>query len=388
MSLPRLITYSFLLVILGLFFFSFTQVDLSLTLSQVSLWQTIQKSFQQIGYFNRPLSAALFLVIISLMFSYYIYFLYRAYKKRINKKDIWVIVFLTGVILTFSYNAFSYDLFNYIFDAKIITFYNQNPYFHKALDFPGDPMLSFMHWTHRYYPYGPFWLVLTTPLSFIGANIFLLTFFLFKGLATAFFLGSVYLIYKITEKINPEYSLFATTLFALNPLVIIEGLVSAHNDIAMVFFALFGIYLFVIKRKILGILLVSASTLIKIPTTILLLPMLINTVSYKKIHLSQDNFFLSIVILGAGGIAYSLTRLEIQPWYFLWVFPFICLLKPNKYIIVAGVGLSLGLLLRYLPFLYFGTWDGIVLPIRNYLTIFAVIIPLIPLFLADLIRKG
>ena len=388
MIFNRAVKYSFLLIILGLFFYSYTQVDLSLTLSQASIWQTIQKSFQQIGYFNRPLSAVLFLVIISLMFSYYIYFLYLAYKKRINKKDISIIVLLTGVLLTFSYNAFSYDLFNYIFDAKIITFYRENPYFHKALDFPGDPMLSFMHWTHRYYPYGPFWLVLTTPLSFLGLNIFLLTFFLFKALATAFYLGSVYLIYKTLQKTRPQYAVFGAVLFALNPLIIIESLVSAHNDIAMVFFALFGTYLFVIKRKILGILFVASSALIKIPTAVLLLPMVLNTLPYKKFYLSQDNFFLSIVILGLGGIAYSLTQIEIQPWYFLWIFPFICLLKPNKYIIAASVGLSLGLLLRYLPFLYFGTWDGVVLPIRNYLTILAVLIPLIPLFLTDLIKKG
>ncbi len=388
MKLQKVLNYSYLVIILGLFFYSFTQVDLSLTLSQVSIFQTVQKIFQQVGYFNRPVSAVLFLFLIILMFSYYIYFLYQAYRKRINKKDLAIIVFTTGVLLTFSYNAFSYDLFNYIFDAKIITFYNQNPYFHKALDFPGDPMLSFMRWTHRYYPYGPFWLALTTPLSFLGVNIFLLTFFLFKGLATAFYLGSAYLIYKTLQKIRPEYSVFGATLFALNPLVIIESLVSSHNDIAMVFFALLGIFLFILKHKILGIFLVVFSALIKIPTAVILVPMAFSMIPHKKLDLSQNNFFLSIVLLSLGGIAYSLTQLEIQPWYFLWLIPFIALLKPNKYIVVASIGFSLGLLLRYLPFLYFGTWDGIVVPMRNYLTVLGIVIPLIPLFLADLIRKG
>ena len=182
MSLQRFAAYSFVFVILGLFFYSFTQVDLSLTLSQASIFQTVEKSFQQIGYFNRPLSAGLYLLFLILMFSYYVYFLYLAYKKRIATKDIFIIITLTGIFLTFSYNAFSYDLFNYIFDAKIITFYHKSPYIYKALDFPVDPMLSFMHWTHRYYPYGPFWLVLTAPLSYAGANIFLLTFFIFKSL--------------------------------------------------------------------------------------------------------------------------------------------------------------------------------------------------------------
>jgi hypothetical protein len=208
--------YSFLFVILSLFIYSFTQVDLSLTLSQASIWQTVQKSFQYIGYFNRPLSTAIYLLIITTMFGYYILFLRKAIQNNIKLKDLAIIIFLTVLILGFSYNAFSYDLFNYIFDAKIITHYHQNPYFHRALDYPLDPMLSFMRWTHRVYPYGPVWLGLTVPVSYIGLNIFLLTFFLFKFLIAGFYLGSFYLIYKINQKINPENSIFNTILFGLD----------------------------------------------------------------------------------------------------------------------------------------------------------------------------
>ena len=244
MIFKKINIYSFLLIIVALFLYSFTQVDLSLTLSKVSIFQTLEKSFQQIGYFNRPLSTVIFVSILALMFTYYLYFLLQTYKKRIKTKDIWILIIATSAILAFSYNAFSYDLFNYIFDAKIVTHYHQNPYFHKALDYPGDPMLSFMQWTHRLYPYGPVWLILTIPLSFIGSNIFLLTFFLFKFFLTGCYLGSAYLVYLINKKILPEYKDFNLVLFALNPLVIIESLVSSHNDIVMVLFALLGLYLF------------------------------------------------------------------------------------------------------------------------------------------------
>jgi hypothetical protein len=363
-------------------------VDLSLTLSQASIYQSIQKSLQQIGYFQRPLSAAIYLTVIILMFLYYFYFLYLAFKKKLRKKDFVILTAVTGLILTFSYNAFSYDIFNYIFDAKIITFYKENPYFHKALDYPGDPMLSFMRWTHRTYPYGPIWLFLTTPLSVIGLNVFLPTFFLFKSLATLSYFGAVYLIYKINQKVNPDFSLFNAVLFALNPLVIVESLVSSHNDIVMIFFALLGIYLYLLNKKIAGIILVVLSALVKKPTIVLLFPMILNMIPFKKYQLPQSHLFKSFVILSLGGLIYSLTQLEIQPWYFLWVLPFVALLKPNKYIIVASIGFSLGLLLRYLPFLYFGTWDGIVLPMRNYLTVFSIILPLIPVVILDFVRKG
>ena len=157
--------------VVSLFLYSFTQVDLGLTLSQASIIQTLQKSFQQIGFFNRPLSSALFIAVLISLFASYLGILYLSYKNKISRKIFWSLLLATTGILVFSYNAFSYDLFNYIFDAKIVTHYQQNPYFHKALDFPNDPMLSFMRWTHRLYPYGPAWLGITIPLSFAGLNI-------------------------------------------------------------------------------------------------------------------------------------------------------------------------------------------------------------------------
>ena len=53
-------SFLFLITILFVFFYSFTQVDLSLTLSRASFITTLQRSFQYIGYFNRPLSTVLF----------------------------------------------------------------------------------------------------------------------------------------------------------------------------------------------------------------------------------------------------------------------------------------------------------------------------------------
>jgi len=383
----KIISYAFIFVIISLFLYSFTQVDLSLTFSQASILQSVQKSFQQLGYFNRPLSTAIYLLIIFALFIYFVYFLSLAYRKKLDIKLVRNLVVLISVILSFSYIAFSYDLFNYIFDAKIITEYGQNPYFHKALDYPQDPMLSFMRWTHRLYPYGPIWLILTLPVSLAGLKVFAITYFLFKFLATGFYLGSVYLIYKINQKINPGYAIFNTAFFAFNPLVIIETLVSSHNDIAMVFFALLGIYLYFVKSKILGIGLVIISALIKIPSAVLLFPMVINLLPIKRYHLNSDHFIWISVTLSVLGIFYSMTKLEIQPWYFLWVLPFVALLKPNKYVISLIVGVSLGLLIRYCVVLYYGNWDGFLVTVRNVLTVIPILASIIIAFCLKGVKK-
>jgi len=387
MTRLKLLFASYILTLAALFLYSLTQIDLSLTFSKLSIWQTIEKSFQQIGYFNRPLSTAIFLVILTFLFIHYFIFIFLAIKKRISRKQAWFLVLAGFVTLVFSYNAFSYDLFNYIFDAKIITFYHLNPYFYKALDFPNDPMLSFMRWTHRYYPYGPAWLFLTAPISFIGLNIFSLTFFLFKIFISGFFLGTVYFIEKIVRKVSPGNEIYALVFFGLSPLVLIESVVSAHNDIVMMFFAVLGIYLVLNKKLIFSIIAIIFSYFIKEVTILLLFPILIFQNPIKKIFISTDNFFRLCLLTMIAGFVYVLTKLEVQPWYFLWIIPFVSLLKPNKYIFLLTTGVSLGLLLRYTPFIYQGDWNGVATLIKFYVSIITPVLFLFFGLIWDLIRK-
>jgi len=233
-----------------LFLYTFTQVDLSLTLSSLPFVAKVLLGFQYIGFFNRPLSSQMYVLLILLFSSLYIFTTLRVGRKEISKKGLFKLTFVITLLLTFSYNAFSYDVFNYIFDAKIVTHYHENPYIHKALDFPGDPMLSFMRWTHRVYPYGPVWLALTVPLSFVGAGFFLPTFFLFKILAALSYLCSVWFLYKIAVIVKKEKALLVTAIFALNPLVLIESLVSAHLDIVMTALMLMAVYFLFSKKGI------------------------------------------------------------------------------------------------------------------------------------------
>jgi len=374
----------YLFSVLGLFLYSFTQVDLGLTFSQNSFYQGIYKYFQYVGYFNRPLSTTLYVLILFILFFFYVLILISINKEKINRRQLWIIIFVTCGILTFSYNAFSYDLFNYIFDAKIFTYYNLNPYMYKALDFPNDPMLSFMRWTHRTYPYGPAFLFLTIPISFIGSNVFIVTFYLFKMLSTAFFVALVYFLEKILIFTKSKKVLLNIAFFALNPLVLIEVLVSAHNDTSMMFFAVLAVYLFLNTKWQTGFIAILFSALIKQVTTLLLVPFgLFIFLKYTKKSISNEVFIKLCLFSSITGFIYVLTQIEVQPWYFLWIFPFIALLKLNRTIIFLTNGVIIGLLLRYVPFLYFGNWDGVAVPIRLYVTILSPLIVLLMLFIIN-----
>lgn len=346
-------------VIVSLFLYSFTQIDLSLTFSRIEILRNTVSSFQHIGYFNRPLSAYIYLGLLVLLFGFYFYFLKLARDKKIRKRTVWRIIIVSSAILTFSYNAFSYDLFNYIFDAKIYTHYHLNPYLHKALDFPGDPMLSFMRWTHRVYPYGPVWLFITIPLSYIGSNFFLPTFFLFKIVIASCFLGSLYFIGKIIQKITPEKELLGLVFFGLHPLILIESVVSAHIDIVMMFLALVSFYKLVSQKYLLAIILLVLSIGIKFATAFLI-PVFLYIIFLQR-RKTKINWSLVIsicvVLMSCSVILSGLYSGNFQPWYLILPLSFAVFLANKFYALIPSVIISFLALLNYLPYLYTGNWD-------------------------------
>jgi hypothetical protein len=358
MSTLKFITPLYFLTLLLLFLYSFTQIDLSLTFSRIDFLREIVKSFQYVGYFNRPLSTFIYVFLLVFLFNFYLGFLVMAYTKKISKKFVWKLIIITTVILTFSYNAFSYDIFNYIFDAKIITHYQQNPYLHKALDFPGDPMLSFMRWTHRLYPYGPVWLGLTAPLSYLGFGFFLPTFFMFKLLMALGFLGSVKYLGKILQKISPDKEIFGLIFFGLNPLIIIESVVSGHLDITMIFFALFAFHLLLNKKYILSFLLLGISIGIKF-ATVLLLPIFILLVILQKTKkkINWNIIWVLTICLMAITVIPATIRSNFQPWYLALPLAFAAFLSFRYFIFIPSFVISFFAMLTYAPYLYTGNWD-------------------------------
>jgi len=372
MSKIKLSETLYILTIVFLFLYSFTQVDLNLTLSQFSLWQIAQKFFQYIGYFNRPLSTSFYIIIILLLFGFYLLFLFLASKNKISKKRVWSLAIISTVILSFSYNAFSYDVFNYMFDARIITHYAQNPYLHKALDYSSDPMLNFMRWTHRTYPYGPTWLVLTVPLSFIGFNFFLPTFFLFKFLGSLSFLGTAYFTAKILKKISPKNELFGLSLFVFNPLIIIEGLVSSHNDLPMIFFAVLSLYLLVSKAYIKSFLFLLFSVGIKFATVFLLPVFLYPLFTKNKNQINWIKIFNFLIPLMAIPLILVTVRTNFQPWYLLYITGLSPFLQNRYYSLIISTVFPFFALLEYVPFLYKGDWNQPVPNILFWLTIIGV----------------
>lgn len=315
-----------ILVILAVY--SYSLMDLNLTLFNHPLWNNFRELIIQIGYFKRDLSIAIYLFLIAVLFLLQ----FLAIRAKLDAVKIAVLI---GGICLLSYPFLSHDFFNYIFDAKILTVYGKSPYLFKALDFPNDPYLRFMHWTHRTYPYGPTFLGITLIPSFLAFGKFILNFVFFKAMFAGFYLLMVFLM----NRLNKQWAL----ILAVNPLIIVEGLVSSHNDLISLSLGIVGIYYLFKKRNFLGRIFFLMSAGIKYLT----LPFFILS--------KQKKLFNYLSLLGIiAGLVYLTVRSEIQPWYFLAVFAFLpffddLILKLNIFFV--------GLLFSYYPYIYLGGWD-------------------------------
>lgn len=341
----------------GLFLYSYTQIDLALTLSRAGLVQLLQRQFQYVGFFNRPLSTGIYLSLLLWWFILYGLAVVAAARQWIGRRQVWYLIAVMSGGLLLSYPAFSYDIYNYIFTAKTVLYYGKNPYEVIPLDFAGfEPMLSFMRWTHLPSAYTPLWILLTLPFYLLGFGTLLLTVWSFKLIGVLGYLAAAWGITRILDKTLPKKTVMGLTIFAFNPLIIIESLVSAHNDIVMMAIAIWAVVLLQRRRMWSAWWVMSVSVALKL-MTVFLLPAFF--LPWKRLTL--------FALMMAAFMAVQFQR-DVLPWYFVWVVPFVALLPESLPVFLLSSGFSLGLLLRYAPPLYFGNWDAPVPALNLWLT--------------------
>ncbi|MBI3342493.1 hypothetical protein HY024_05205, partial [Candidatus Curtissbacteria bacterium] len=283
------------------------------------------------------------------------------------KKYLFTNLILSTGVLAFAYPFLSSDIFNYMFDAKIISFYHQSPYAHKALDYPNDDWIRFMRWVHRYSPYGPLWLGLSLIPTIIGFGKFVTTLFAFKLFIGIFHITSSYLVYRITSITDKNNALLKTALYAMNPIFFIEGVINAHNDVVVACLMLTTILLALNNKKFLsyGVLLLGA--FIKY-VSILTLPFFMFFFNLDKNKSFKKLIYLNILTMAAFTFIFSTTgikvpfvstsglQIQFQPWYLFWTLPLTVLIS-NLQIGILVIVLSISALLRYVPYIYNGDWS-------------------------------
>lgn len=361
-----MIIFFYSLVFLALTIYSYSQVDLNLNLSKNETYLLFENQMKQLGFFNRPLSFWIFIVLSILLIVLYAAILMKILKKGDGLRTMNYKLFLPSLFFyLLAYPAFlSYDIFNYFFDAKILTKYFQNPYFHTALEYRYDTWLRFMRWTHRTYPYGPIWLAATVVPVFLGFDKLVLTIFTFKIFNLAVFLGCLKMMQLILKKIEKPASWIWA--FALNPVVIYDFLISMHNESLMLLFLLVSLYYFVENKKVLTIFFLLLSVGVKY-LTIVFLPIYILLWLSKKPRAEKNKLLLNnSYLISLISLIPLIALRETYSWYFIIPIGLMAL-NLNKAKTIMLIVLSF-LIFRYAPFILIGEYNSVVLNWQNWIS--------------------
>ena len=243
--------------------------------------------------------------------------------------------------MVFSYPALTYDLFNYITTAKVIFTHGENPYVVMPVEIPNEPNLAFTRAANKFALYGPVWLAITSIPHYLGGGNIWQTIIAFKFMNAATYLGFCYFIWKLTKNFTN------VIFFALNPLVLLEVIMNGHNDIYMMFLAL-------VALRYRNIFTLVSSWFIKGATLVLTPLLFLKNISFDRLLLIAY-CLLSLVFFVAAPI-----REELYPWYAVWLIATASLMnvKQHKRLLEFTIVLSFALILRYLPYMWMGYYEG------------------------------
>ncbi|OGG01453.1 hypothetical protein A2Z33_02870 [Candidatus Gottesmanbacteria bacterium RBG_16_52_11] len=338
----RIILIGYIIFSAAFLFYSYTQVDPGLSITRFQLPARIIRGFQELG-FRRPLSLTLFTGIVS-GFTVLYFLTLRAYKS-ITKSGFYLILASVTGILVLGYPAYSHDIFNYLFSARILVVYGKNPFTTVPLAFASfDPWLSFMRWTHLPSAYTPLWIAFTVPLYLIGLGRFVTVLFTFKAFLAACFVATVVVIGEIMKNIDPDRRLRAMIFFGLNPLVLMESVISPHNDIVMALLAVGSYLIYLKRRRLLSFLALAVSAAAKTMTVFL-----------YPVALTGWNPMRALIAMTLATLAGFAVK-ELLPWYLLWVLPFAALNVRFTRLTLFFALVSIGFAFSYAPHMYFGDY--------------------------------
>ena len=269
---------------------------------------------------NRLEQAILYIIILAVLTILYILILKNRNKIFKNIKAMYIFIGICAVIFILVIPFTCSDVFYYLGVGRIDSTYGQNPYYVTITDFvesednikylEQDTILEQAYqndWADTTVVYGPVWQLIckiVAGTSFGNIDIGLL---IFKIIAVILHLLNCYLLYKITKK------KLIVLLYGINPYILLEGIVSAHNDLYVITLVLSALY-FLLKKKniVISVLFLALATAIKY-FTIILLPFIIiyHFRDKKPLQRLQKCFIYGLMFILILGVTYIM---YVQDW--------------------------------------------------------------------------
>ncbi len=162
----------------------------------------------------------------------------------------------------------SHDVYAYAAHGRLSALYGLNPYFHlpSYLAQMHNPVAAYVTWN---WPtvYGPVWTRVETGVVFVlrGQGLWAQVIAL-KVVEAGALIGAAFAGRRIAAKLSPGRENLAFLAIGLNPLLLLEGPGSGHNDLLMICLLLVGTMFFVEKKYVWAALFLGGSVGIKLIT--------------------------------------------------------------------------------------------------------------------------
>jgi len=220
-----------------------------------------------------------------------------------------------------------------------------------------------MHNTHTPAPYFYGWTGLSLLPYFLGGGKFSITWLSFRLFS---FLSFGLLSFSLIKNIKKQNIWLLILL--LNPLLLIEVVSNAHNDLWMMAPAITAMLLIITNKKtsktiLLSLLLLLFSASIKLATLALIPIWLALVLPWKKVWPKLHEFILSSWPFLTSILLFLplLTPRSKQflPWYLIWSLVWLPLInKKWQSWKISLLILSISSMFRYIPYLWMGNYDG------------------------------
>lgn len=337
---------------------SYAYVDPNLVLFNHPVFTSFQNSMW--SWRSQPATSVwLYLSMIPILWASYAWLLSGL--PKLSSRQRWIVWLGVVGVLLLGQNALSHDIFNYLFNAKMVVQYGADPHVKTALDFAFDPWVRFMHNIHTPAPYAYGWTAISLIPYLAGFGKFLLAFIAMR----LWMLGGLFLSVLAVRSLSRKDPLGWWSV-AFHPLILIETLLNGHNDVWMMWPVLWA---FVVAQSwrqhrwgetrlwgkialVAALLALSIAikyvTVLLIPVFFLFLPPL-----HPLLEKLREIFAPWWADLSAVALLVPLVTARSQqfhPWYLIWALVFFSLCR-SRWLRLVLLGLSISSLLRYIPWL-------------------------------------
>lgn len=228
----------------------------------------------------------------------------------------WSAMFLITTLLSFP--SLSTDVFDYIASNRVLFVHQANPWLVAPQNFPEDEFIWLGSWRFRASVYGPVQFLFSSAVHLLAGESIIGNLVGFKIEAALVSLALILLVKKWLGRFAPKNLVYGLAVIAWNPLLYIEVVGNAHNDVIMAFFATLGLYLLMLRKISLSAFAISMATLAKVASALYLLPMTVWLARGKDRSRAAAFTGLCIAFIGLGlatlgdGLAGFISNLGVQ----------------------------------------------------------------------------